>query len=328
MNTLTDIPLRRLLTPSITTDPKVLSQADALTPNLTAIAPASGEALILSRIDSLSENMTDLLAWQLHCDFYDLAYDLPTKKRMVKSSILWHMKKGTVAGIMEALRLIDIRADLTNWYEEGQPPYTFRISAIVAGPFYRTTGKDKLASSIRRAVNEAKAERSLMSKLDIRIEETEAAKFTPALFWVRNLDINLGLGDDDMHELLLIFEQRILDKLASYGEIFAGKMNQMRDDISDRIAENERATLERIGEYEENTASRIAGSEARTEQRILAYDQAAIERMARYEGSVNAMLNVYHLQDETYYRDVLERIGSLKNEVAELRECLTWGGVK
>ena len=158
---------------SITQDPHITSIIQSLDPQLQEISQASLEPLILARIDELPEGVLDLLAWQLHADFYDLAATLSMKREAVKSSLKWHMHKGTQWAIMEALRQIDIKAEFVHWHDSGDEPYTFKLRAIVAGDFYRTQGRDKLIASIRRAVNESKAARSLMTSLETRMEFRE-----------------------------------------------------------------------------------------------------------------------------------------------------------
>lgn len=272
--------LEVLTPPNIISDPDVKAIAKSLDPQLAQISQAAVETIILPRIDELPEQTLDLLAWQMHVDFYDLAYSLDIKRRAVKGSILWHMKKGTVAGIIEALNLIDIDAKFIHWKDlpDGQP-YTFNITAIVAGDFYRTRGKDRLASSIRRAVWEAKAERSYMAKLDIHIEPKESMRLYTGALWVRNWDINLGLEKTIMHELLLLFEKRIIDKLVSYGERFTEKMNSFSLDLTAKLQATERSVLERVDLYEANTAERIAACESETARRIEACEEETARRI-------------------------------------------------
>ena len=71
------------------------------------------------------------------------------------------------------LRMIDIKAEFVHWHDSGAEPYTFALKAIVSGDFYRTKGRDKLQSSIRRAVMESKAARSWLSSLETQIAFTE-----------------------------------------------------------------------------------------------------------------------------------------------------------
>ena len=299
MNTLTDITLPQLLTPSIASDPHVVSLAEALSPNLTDIASASLEAQILSRIDSLPENMLDLLAWQFHADFYDLAYNIDVKRRHVKSSILWHLHKGTTYAILEALRLIDIQAQFVNWPDFGGEPYTFRISAVVAGDFYRTRGKDRLAFSIRRAVNEAKAERSLMVKLDIQINQKETAGLYGAAARHQTIDISLGVNQSQMHELLLIFEQRILGKLTNCFNTISNKLEAHEARISQKLAENEAASIERLKNYE-----------AQMQEFIRVTDQCQWQRISDNNAELNKRLTAFAAE--------------FRAGISELKELLTW----
>lgn len=268
MNTLNDITLPQLLTPSISSDPHVVQTAQSLDPNLNAIVPASVEALILSRIDELPEQMLDLLAWQFHADFYDLAYNIDVKRRHVKSAIRWHLHKGTIYSIREALRLIDIQAQFINWPEFNGQPYTFIISAVVAGDFYRTRGKDRLAFSIRRAVSEAKAERSLMVKLDIQIPAHESTGLFGTVARHQTLDISLGVNESQMHELLLIFEKRILDRLTTNLNTTLNQLDANETRIKEAIDASELAQIARLNDYESRMNAIIARRDQRLWQRI------------------------------------------------------------
>ena len=174
--TLTDLfslSLADITPQNISQDAQISSLISAIDPELQELSSLSLEPLIMARIDELPEQLLDLLAWQLHADFYDLAGTLSMKREAVKSSILWHMHKGTQWAIMEALRQIDIKAEFIPWWQDNSAPYTFKLKAVVSGDFYRTKGRDKLIASIRRAVNESKAARSYLAGLETRIEFRE-----------------------------------------------------------------------------------------------------------------------------------------------------------
>lgn len=95
------------------------------------------------------------------------------KHNAVKSSLKWHMKKGTAWAIIEALKALDIEGKFIPWWESGDEPYTFRIDAKITGDYYRTAGKDKINALIRRAINESKSTRSLLKELKASISFTE-----------------------------------------------------------------------------------------------------------------------------------------------------------
>lgn len=188
---------------SITHDTQISSLITALDPQLQELSRDSLEPLILARIDELPEPVLDLLAWQLHADFYDLAGTLTMKREAVKGSILWHMHKGTQWAILEALRQIDISAQFVGWWEDDSQPYTFKLKAIVSGDFYRTIGRDTLQKNIRRAVSESKAARSYLAGLETYINFTEDAPLwvgvVPVLGGERTLTLAKPEVPDNTH---------------------------------------------------------------------------------------------------------------------------------
>ena len=61
------------------------------------------QVLIYPRIDSLSEEVVDLLAFQFHLEGYRLATTLSDKREMVKNAILLHRHKGTPWAVKQSL---------------------------------------------------------------------------------------------------------------------------------------------------------------------------------------------------------------------------------
>ena len=273
---------------SITQDTEISSLITALDPEFQQVSKASLEPLILARIDELPERVIDFLAWQLHTDFYDLAGTLSMKREAVKGSILWHMHKGTQWAILEALRMIGIDAEFVHWHDDNSEPYTFKLKTLVAGDFYRTQGRDKLIASIRRAVEESKAARSLLAGIETRMEFREdlglyvgtsgllsgtrtlrlqmpsfpekseiyagvslgvqgqerillaheqdiISPLYAANITITNIDVNLGVNLDLMQELLLRFEQRILDRIDAYELRLMNTLNTNQEQTNQRL---------------------------------------------------------------------------------------------
>lgn len=173
MKNILDASLADIAPQNLALDRAVSPVIAAIDPQLQAVSQASTLPALLSRIDTLDEPTTDLLAWAFHCDFYDLAATLDMKHEAVKSSLKWHMKKGTPWAILEALKAIGITGTFIPWWQSGDEPYTFRLKAEITGDYYRTTGRDKITRLIVRAVNESKAARSLMAGLETAIHFTE-----------------------------------------------------------------------------------------------------------------------------------------------------------
>ena len=174
-----DLSLRDIAPPSIKDDDTVRNIISSIDPELLQVSDSISEAFIISRIDSLPEPVLDLLAWQWHVDFYELANSISAKREMVKSSIEWHRHKGTRYAIIKALEMLGVEAKFTAWYEEEENkdnPYTFAIDAKLTGIFWERVDWTKPTQTIRRAILESKAARSYMSRLFVYFEDETSYK--------------------------------------------------------------------------------------------------------------------------------------------------------
>ena len=170
---LNDFSLLDIAPPSILNDKKVIALLKALNPELREISEDISEVLIYSRIDKLPEPVLDLLAWQWHVDFYELAKNIDAKREMVKGSIKWHRHKGTRGAIIQALEMLGVEAKFTAWFDDEDNkdnPYTFAIDAKLTGDFWERVDWTKPTQTIRRAIIESKAARSYMSRLFVYFE--------------------------------------------------------------------------------------------------------------------------------------------------------------
>ena len=291
MITLTDIytlSLNDIAPPNIAADSEISSLITAIDPQLQELSAASLEPLILARIDELPEQVLDLLAWQLHADFYDLAGTLSMKREAVKGSILWHMHKGTEWAIHEALRQLDISAEFVPWWQDNSDPYTFKLRAIVSGDFYRTQGRDKLQASIRRAVYESKAARSYLAGLETRIEFKEDVKVYAGLAKLLSgeqiirlapplkpespkIYLGVGVGRQGQQRILLPHEPDI------HAKLYAGTATLENRDISLGVDLAEMQEL-------------LLRFEARILARIDAYESAILKRFELDQKEINAKL--------------------------------------
>ena len=175
MKLIDDLKLQDIMPPNLIRDSNTNNIAESINSNLAQVTGVSREALILPRIDELDERVIDILAWQYHVDFYELADDLASKRKMVKESLKWHMKKGTKYTIIKGLDMLGITAEYKNWYEFNPPhePYTFEIYAYVREDYYRHHSYEQMIQNIYRTVNNSKAARSWMSRLETEIGRKE-----------------------------------------------------------------------------------------------------------------------------------------------------------
>ena len=170
---ITQLSLTDIAPPSITGSKNAKNIITAIDPEILSVSQDIREAFIISRINELPEKVLDLLAWQWHVDFYELAHTLEAKRAMVLKSISWHRKKGTRGAIIDALEMLGVEARFTSWQDlqdEGAQPYTFVIDAKLTSEFWERVDWTKPTQTIRRAIQESKAARSWMSRLYVYME--------------------------------------------------------------------------------------------------------------------------------------------------------------
>ena len=140
---------------SIKTD-EVLAFFRAFDPELQEINAAVCEAFIMVAIDTLPEPVVDLLAWQLHVDFYEpLGLSLDKKRALVKNSLIWHRLKGTRYVLEDMIRILFFdNFKIEEWFEYGGEPYFFRLESNDS-----LTNMEQHGDLIR-AIHELKNERS------------------------------------------------------------------------------------------------------------------------------------------------------------------------
>lgn len=113
-------------------DPKVKALAAAVTEQMLGVSAEIDNVLIYSRIDELPEELIDILAFDMHVDWYDYSYPLEVKRNILKSSVKVHKKMGTKYAVEKALRAFYPESKVEEWFEYGGRPYTFRIKAVIS----------------------------------------------------------------------------------------------------------------------------------------------------------------------------------------------------
>ena len=84
----------------------------------------------MDRINELEERYVDLLAEEMHIDYYDLSNNLEEKRSLVKLSLLTHMKKGTPFSVETILNIFFENTKLKEWFNYGKAPGTFEIEIL------------------------------------------------------------------------------------------------------------------------------------------------------------------------------------------------------
>lgn len=149
---LQSVSLIDILPPNLLADKQIYAAARALDDELQKITAATRNALLLPRLDELSEDVIDLLAWQWHVDFYEPSMSIETKRQLVRESIAWHRIKGTKAAVEKMAQTVFKGGVVTEWFEYGGEPYHFRIDVLNA-PNMTEESRDRLLAVVKASKN-------------------------------------------------------------------------------------------------------------------------------------------------------------------------------
>ncbi len=108
-------------------DSKMKALAAAVTNQMLDVSAEIDNVLIYSRINELPEELVDILAFDMHVDWYDYSYSLEAKRDILKDSVKVHKKLGTKYAIEKALGAIYPNTKIEEWFSYGGKPFYFRI---------------------------------------------------------------------------------------------------------------------------------------------------------------------------------------------------------
>ncbi len=120
------------------TAPSVLVNDETMNPLVNILAEALEKLAgklsfptIYSRIDTLSEEMLDILARDFKVDWYDFDLNIEEKRAVIKNSFYIHRHLGTKASIEAALKNIWPKTTVEEWFDYGGNPYYFRLEVEI-----------------------------------------------------------------------------------------------------------------------------------------------------------------------------------------------------
>ena len=150
-----------LLPANLKQDPDMIAAAKSLDTDFLMVVNEVKQCILLPRIDALSEDILDMLAWQMHVDFYDATLNTEVKRSLIKNAYRIHKFKGTPAAVEELISTVFDSGEVVEWFNYGGEPYKFRV--ITAN---EAVTVDK-AEQFVRALNSVKNMRSWLDKVVI-----------------------------------------------------------------------------------------------------------------------------------------------------------------
>ena len=113
------------LPPALKNDPDMMALAQTISAQLQTTAAEVRKNIIYARIDELDEATLDVLAYDLHVDWYDYSYPIEVKRRTIRDSIQVHRRLGTKYAVEKALGAVYPGTKVEEWFEYGGDPYKF-----------------------------------------------------------------------------------------------------------------------------------------------------------------------------------------------------------
>ena len=117
----------RSLPPTLKDDPEINALGRAIAEQLQITARQIRQNIIYARIDELDEQTLDILAYDLHVDWYDHSYPIQVKRQTIKDSVKIHRRLGTKYAVETALGAVFPGTRVEEWFEYDGDPYTFRV---------------------------------------------------------------------------------------------------------------------------------------------------------------------------------------------------------
>lgn len=126
-NTIYNFDLTRTLPPSLKNDPKIIALSKIISDELSNNNKLISKNVIYARVDELDEGILDVLAYDLHVDWYDYNYPIAAKRAVIKDSVKVHKRLGTKFAVETALGNLYPKTYIEEWFEYGGKPFTFRV---------------------------------------------------------------------------------------------------------------------------------------------------------------------------------------------------------
>lgn len=148
----------RLYPPVLKKDKTFAALGDTISEELVKNRALADKATIYAAVDSLPEEVLDMLAYDLKVEWYEYNAPVKNKRTAIKECILVHKFKGTKYAVETAMRSMYDKVAVSEWFEYGGEPYHFRIAIYAstndAGKRSRIIGKLQYAKNLRSVLDE------------------------------------------------------------------------------------------------------------------------------------------------------------------------------
>ncbi len=116
-----------ILPDNIKSDPIVSAISYAISNMVKKIIDCAAHSGVYASIDMLNEEVLDLLATELRTKYYGDWMSLKEKRKVVKKTLLWYCRAGTLSTVQELIDFVLQDAQTEEWFQYGGDAFLFRV---------------------------------------------------------------------------------------------------------------------------------------------------------------------------------------------------------
>lgn len=127
MSKIDDLTLLTILPNSIKNDPDIIAAARSLDYSTSRSLLEARKLDFFVNPNLNDDKLLDIVARDLHVDFYDDTYPIEVKQKLIDESMIIHMEKGTGKSVENLINAVFGDGQVEEWFEYGGEPFHFRI---------------------------------------------------------------------------------------------------------------------------------------------------------------------------------------------------------
>jgi phage tail P2-like protein len=164
-----NIDISALVPDNLKGDPEIWACIQALNGEMQAVSNLCELPFYFNRIDDLTENELDHLAWQFFIlsTEWGLTTTIEQKRELLKNAFILNRLRGTRWAVERILALVNFTPQLQEWFEYGGQPYTFRLTV---SEFQNIGLQNNQVEILLRLISEYKSHRSHLEALDVTLD--------------------------------------------------------------------------------------------------------------------------------------------------------------
>ncbi|MCD8207429.1 MAG: phage tail protein [Bacteroidales bacterium] len=139
-----------LMPPSYSSEATVKALSAALRAGTRILRQYAQYAYVYCSIDTLPDEILDMLAIELRTQYYSDQFDIETKRALIRNTLTWYMYAGTPMAVEELIDIIFGSGEVKEWFEYGGTKYGF---AIITDELLTDVAFDYFFEMVKRVKN-------------------------------------------------------------------------------------------------------------------------------------------------------------------------------